>query len=201
EWNVTRGFLEQVAALRGLRLSITTKGAGILRDIPLLRRIHERSQLAIHVSLISLDAELLREVEPLAPPPEVRLRVLERLIAAGLDAALSIAPVLPGLTDAEADLERLVVRAKSVGVRAVAYVPLFLRSPTREKYLRWIEAAHPRLLEAYRRAYSDGAYLGRGYRARLRATMDRLRARHGLQSAWEERPVRRKRSEQLALWR
>jgi DNA repair photolyase len=200
EWNVTRRFLEQVAALRGVRLSITTKGAGILRDVELLRSIHARSRLTIHVSLISLDAMLLRDVEPLAPPPEVRLRVIERLIAAGLDTLLSIAPVLPGLTDAEADLERLLVRAKSVGVKAVAYVPLFLRSPTREKYLRWIETAHPRYLEAYRRAYSHGAYLGRGYRERLRATMSRLRLRHGLASGWEERPVRRARSEQLRLW-
>ena len=64
---VTRRFLEAAAAVRGLRLGITTKGAVILRDIDLLRRIHERSALSVHVSLISLDADLLRRLEPLAP--------------------------------------------------------------------------------------------------------------------------------------
>src|SRR5262249_49102764 len=76
---VTRAFLELVTQHRGVRLGITTKGAVILRDVELLRRIHERSQLTIQVSLISPHAELLRRLEPLAPPPEVRLEVMQRL--------------------------------------------------------------------------------------------------------------------------
>src|SRR5687768_2425932 len=75
EWGVTRRFLELVAQHRGARLGITTKGAAILRDLDVLRTIHRRSALSIHVSLISADAELLRRLEPWAPPPEVRLQV------------------------------------------------------------------------------------------------------------------------------
>ena len=67
EARVTRRFLETVAALRHVRLGITTKGALVLRDIDLLQRIHQRSSLSINVSLISLDAEPLRRLEPLAP--------------------------------------------------------------------------------------------------------------------------------------
>ena len=40
---VTRGFLELVAQHRNVRLGIVTKGALILRDLDLLRRIHARS--------------------------------------------------------------------------------------------------------------------------------------------------------------
>src|SRR5262245_48650289 len=139
-FGVTRRFLEQVAGLRALRLTITTKGAVILRDLELLRRIHERSELAIHVSLISPHAELLRKIEPLAPPPEARLGVMRQLVEAGLDVRLTLAPVLPGLTDSEEDLELLLERVKQCGVRAFSFVLLFLRSPTREKYLRWLAA-------------------------------------------------------------
>lgn len=95
---VTRRFLEAVAQHRGVRLGIITKGSVILRDLELLQRIHARSTLSINVSLISLRAELLRRLEPWAPPPMVRIEVLRRLVAAGLDAGLSIAPVLPALT-------------------------------------------------------------------------------------------------------
>src|SRR6266498_3146127 len=42
EARVTRRFLETVAALRRVRLGITTKGALVLRDLDLLRRIHQR---------------------------------------------------------------------------------------------------------------------------------------------------------------
>lgn len=200
EAGVTRGFLEQVAARRGLSLSITTKGALILRDIPLLRRIHERSRLSVHVSLNSVDAALLRRLEPLAAPPEVRLLVLRRLVEARLDARLSVAPVLPLLTDDEAQLDRLLGAARAAGVRAVSFVPLFLRSPTREKYLRFIREAFPRYLSAYQAAYAAGAYLGPAHRRRLESMFERLRTRHGFERGWqvERQPPRQPR--QLRLW-
>jgi DNA repair photolyase len=177
---VTRRFLEAAAAVRGLRLGITTKGAVILRDIDLLQRIHERSALSIHVSLISLDAELIRRLEPLAPPPAVRIEVMRRLAAAGLLVGLSVSPVLPALTDDTAGLEALVAAGAQAGVRRLASQLLFLRSPTKEKYLRWLADEFPRYLEAYQRAYDGRVYLGGRYRERIRSVMARLRERYGL---------------------
>jgi DNA repair photolyase len=176
---VTRRFLELVAQHRGVRIGLITKGALVLRDLDLLRRIHERSSLTVSVSLISLREDLLRRLEPWAPPPIVRLEVLRRLAAAGLDAGISIAPVLPALTDREDDLDALLARAASVGLRRYHWQLLFLRSPTREKYLRWLEAEFPRYLEAYRRAYSHRVYLGGAYKQRIATLMERLAARHG----------------------
>jgi DNA repair photolyase len=175
EEGVTRRFLETVAQHRGVRLGITTKGAAILRDLDILKRIHARSALSIHISLVSLDAALLRKVEPWAPPPEVRIEVLRRLAAAGLPVGLSVAPILPALTDAEGDLRALLERAAGVGVRRMSYTLLFLRSPTREKYLRWIAGEFPRYLAAYESAYSGRVYLNGRYRDRIRRTMERLR--------------------------
>jgi DNA repair photolyase len=202
---VTRRFLEAVAGHRDVRLGITTKGTIILRDLDLLGRIHARSRLSIHVSLISLDADLLRRLEPWAPPPAVRLEVLRRLTEAGLRAGISVAPILPAITDREADLDALLGRAAAVGVRRMAWNILFLRSPTREKYLRWLAAEFPLHLEAYRRAYGGRVYLSGAYRDRLRERMERLREKHGLGSVADEherdtasRPARKAR--QLDLW-
>jgi DNA repair photolyase len=177
---VTRRFLEAAAAVRGLRLGITTKGAVILRDIDVLLRIHERSSLSVHVSLISLDADLLRRLEPLAPPPAVRIEVMRRLAAAGLLVGLSVSPVLPALTDDAAGLEALVSEGARAGVKRLASQLLFLRSPTKEKYLLWLADEFPRYLEAYRRAYDGRVYLGGRYRERIRSLMARLRERYGL---------------------
>jgi DNA repair photolyase len=203
EEGVTRRFLEQVAQQRGVRLGIITKGAVILRDVELLQRIQERSTLSIHVSLISLDAGLLRRLEPWAPPPEVRLEVLRRLAAAGLDVGISVSPVLPALTDRETDLDQLLGRAAEAGVRRLSSTLLFLRSPTREKYFRWIEAEFPRYLEAYRRAYAKSAYLSGPYRTRLRAILDRLRAKHRFERDVPGRGATARfagPARQLALW-
>jgi DNA repair photolyase len=180
ELMVTRRFLERAAQIRGLRLGITTKGAIILRDLDLLRRIHERSQLYVQVSLTSTRADLLRRLEPWAPPPEVRLEVLRRLAEAGLSVGLSLAPILPGLTDQEADLDELLGRVAAVGVRRMWASLLFLRSPTREKYFDFLAGEFPRYLEAYRRAYAGRTYLTGGYRKRVEAMVRRLREKHGL---------------------
>jgi DNA repair photolyase len=200
ESRVTRRFLELVAQHRGVRLGITTKGALILRDLELLRRIQARSRVSVHMSLITLDAELLRRLEPWAPPPEVRLEAMRRLAEAGIDVALNAMPILPGLTDGEAGLDALFARAAAAGVRRAAAALLFLRSPTKEKYLRWLEAEFPRYLEAYQQAYAVRTYLTGRYQQRVRAMADRLLAKHGL-GPWrrleddeEAEPL------QLALW-
>lgn len=179
ERKVTRRFLETVARHRGVRIGITTKGALVLRDLDLLRRIDERSSLSVHVSLICMRADLIRRLEPLAPPPQVRVEVMRRLVEAGIEVWLGLAPVLPGLTDAEADLDELIGTVAAAGVRHMFTNVLFLRSPTREKYLRWLEAEFPRYLEAYRRAYAGRVYLRGGYRTRVDDLLLRLRRKHG----------------------
>jgi DNA repair photolyase len=176
---VTRRFLERAAQLRGLRIGITTKGAIILRDLDLLRRIHERSHLSVQLSLNSPRADLVRRLEPWAPPPEVRIEVLRRLAEAGLRVGLSLSPILPALTDQEADIDELMGRVAAAGVRRMWASLLFLRSPTREKYFDFLAREFPRYLEAYQRAYAGRSYLGGAYRTRIEAMVQRLRDKHG----------------------
>lgn len=180
ELRVTRRFLERAAQVRGLRLGITTKGAIVLRDIDLLLRIHERSRLSVQISLNSTDAELLRRVEPWAPPPDVRIEVLRRLVEAGLRVGLSLSPILPGITDQEESLDALIGRAAAVGVKRMWGSLLFLRSPTKESYLEFVAREFPRYLEAYRRAYRESSHLAGRYRERVEQTVRRLREKHGL---------------------
>jgi DNA repair photolyase len=182
---VTRRFLELCAQHRGIRLGLITKGALVLRDIDLLRRIHQRGRLSVSVSLISTDAELLRRIEPWAPPPLVRLEVLRRLAEADLDVGLAALPILPGLTDDEATLDALFARTAAAGVRRFNAGLLFLRSPTRERYLAFIEREFPRYAEAYRRAYADRVYLTGRYRESVLARADRLAEKHGLRRSGE----------------
>jgi DNA repair photolyase len=196
----TRRFLERAAGIRGLRLSITTKGALVLRDLELLQRIAARGELGVAVSLVSPRADLLRRLEPWAPPPDVRLEVLKRLLGSGIAAGLALAPILPALTDAEADLDLLLARARAVGVRRLSWQLLFLRSPTRETFMAWLAQEFPDRVAAYSRAYGTRSHLDGAYPRRMRATLSRLRERHGLvEQAFGRRPSRQG-ARQLPLW-
>jgi DNA repair photolyase len=197
----TRRFLELAAGVRGLRLSITTKGALVLRDLGLLQRVGATAELSLAVSLVSPHAELLRRLEPWAPAPAARLEVMRRLVDAGLAAGIAVAPVLPGLTDAEADLDRLLGAAAAVGVKRLSWQLLFLRSPTRERLIAWLAREQPALADRYRRAYGARSHLAGEYPRRLRLRMERLRRRHGLQeNAFEGRTPPPARARQLPLW-
>jgi DNA repair photolyase len=197
ELRATRHFLEIVAAYRNVRLGVTTKGVLILRDLDLLRRIHERSSLSVHFSLISMNADLLRRLEPWAPPPEVRVEAMRRLSSAGLKVSLSLARILPGLTDSAEDLDELLSSVAAAGISTMSSTILFLRSPTKEKYLEWLGNEFPRLLEAYRRAYTGRTRLGGSYKDRIVGVVDRLREKHGFTSrTWAPPPA----PKQLTLW-
>jgi hypothetical protein len=78
-FRVTRGLLEVLAEHPGLSVAIITKSPLITRDIDLLSRINRHSELSVHISLITLDRELARRIEPRAPTPESRVRALARL--------------------------------------------------------------------------------------------------------------------------
>src|SRR5256885_13427782 len=70
KFRVTRGILEVLAEHPGLSVTIITKSPLVTRDIDLLSRINRNSDLSIHISLITLDRDLARRIEPRAPTPE-----------------------------------------------------------------------------------------------------------------------------------
>jgi len=92
---------------------------------------------------------------------------------------LALAPILPALTDGEADLDRLLAEVAAAGVRRVNWRLLFLRSPTRESYLTWLESEFPHHVAAYRRAFAGRSHLGGAYPLRIAARVERLRRKHG----------------------
>ena len=93
------------------------------------------------------------------------------------------------------------VPAPNLAPRRLAWNVLFLRSPTREKYLGWLAAEFPQYLEAYRRAYAGRVYLGGRYRRWLDERLSRLRDKHGFcQREAEPDSPRRPPAEQSRLW-
>jgi DNA repair photolyase len=71
------------------------------------------------------DREHARAVEPYVATPQRRMKTIERLAAAGLDVGVNVAPVIPGLSDA--DIPAILEAAKAAGARRAGFV--FLRLP------------------------------------------------------------------------
>ena len=183
KFRITRRVLEVLSEHPGLKVVIISKSPLITRDIDLLARIARHSELSVHISLITLDRELARRLEPRAPTPEARIRALGRLRAAGVEAGINCMPVLPGITDEPLALEALVRRVAEAGATYVAGCALRLRSTARNRYLPFIDEHFPHLSERYRRTYATGHEAGDKYREGLRRFFERTCRRYGIPSA------------------
>jgi DNA repair photolyase len=179
-FRVTRGILDVLAEHPGLRVVIITKSPLITRDIDVLSRINRHSALSVHISLITLDRELARRIEPRSPTPESRVRALARLREAGIDAGINCMPVLPGITDNPSDLDALVKRVSEAGATHVGACAVRLQSAARKRYLPFIEQEFPHLAERYRNTYGNSAYAGEKYREGLARFFAKLCAKYGV---------------------
>ena len=179
-FRITRSVLEALAEHEGLRVTIITKSPLVTRDLDLLTRIAARSRISVHVSLITVDRELARRLEPRAPTPEARLRGIARLRRAGIEVGVNAMPVLPGITDSPASVDALVRAVKEADASYIGACALRLQRTARDRYLPFIEAEFPELAARYRGAYSRSHQVNARYREGLRAEFERVCERHGL---------------------
>ncbi|HEX6631776.1 MAG TPA: radical SAM protein [Gemmatimonadaceae bacterium] len=191
-FGVTRALLGVLAEHAGLRVGLITKSALVTRDAALLGAIARRSRLTVHVSLITVDRELARRIEPRAPTPEARLRAVRRLREAGVDVGVNCMPVLPGITDGPAQLRALVRAVAEAGATHLDACALRLRAAARQRYLPWLAGAFPELAARYRTAYAASHQPGARYRDGLRRTMARLCREHALPfGTWRDEATQR----------
>ena len=185
-FRITRGVLEVLAEHEGLRVWIITKSPLVTRDIDLLRRIGRHNSISVHISLISIDRELARRLEPRAPTPDARLRALARLRENGIEAGINVMPVLPGITDRPDQLEPLIRAVAEAGATYLNACALRLRSAARQRYLPFIEKEFPELASRYRATYARSHHAGDRYREGLHRYFTKVCARYGVQFGHED---------------
>ncbi|GHJ50410.1 radical SAM protein [Catellatospora sp. TT07R-123] len=172
-----------LAALRDAAnpFSILTKGTLILRDLPLLEQAAERTRVSVAMSIGFLDERLWRGVESGTPSPARRLDAVRRMTEAGLRVGVLMAPILPGLTDSDEQLDACVAALVEAGAASITPLVLHLRPGAREWYLAWLAEHHPELVPLYERLYpGQRAYTGADYQRLVAARVRRATRRHGM---------------------
>jgi len=139
-YGLTRACLEVCAEFRN-PVGIITKAALITRDIELLRRLHDEAWVQVYFSIPFADNETARKVEPQAPSITKRLEAMAALSKAGIQTAISIAPIIPGLN--EDDIPELLSRARQAGATDATFVLLRLSGNVEPVFLERMAAAFP----------------------------------------------------------
>ena len=161
-------------------MGIVTKSNLVLRDIDLLQRISQSSQIFVNLTITTLDVDLARILEPRAPRPDLRMGTVRKLNLEGVKAGVICAPVVPGITDAPRDLEALVRATAEAGGKYIYTNPLFLKPCSAAVFLPFLEKEFPHLVDSYQQRYKDRAFLPKAYGQRLSQLMARLRQKYGL---------------------
>ena len=197
-YRLTRACIEAFAEAAS-PFSIITRGPLIVRDIDVLTDAARAARVSVTFSVPTLDHEIWCRTEPGTAPPRQRLRALARLVEAGIDASVGMAPILPGLSDKPELLADVVREARAAGATGVWANLLYLRPGTREHFLAALERDWPELLPDYERLYERSAYLPRRTTEPIRENVQALARSNGVRDRRKVRLEPPKPAEQLQI--
>lgn len=140
EHRIMRACL-QVLSDAGHPVAIVTKGSMIERDIDILAPMARRGLVRVGISVTTLDAKLSRLMEPRAPAPARRLRVIKRLSQAGIPVRIMASPMVPALTDPE--LESILKAGQGAGARNASWIMLRLPREVSTLWQEWLAQHFP----------------------------------------------------------
>jgi DNA repair photolyase len=198
-WRITRSLLEVLAETKH-PVTITTKSDRVLMDLDLLREMAKEDLVGVALSVTSLTPEIARTLEPRAPAPRKRLAAVKALREAGIPAWVSIAPVVPGITDHE--LEHIVEAAAEAGALGCFYLPVRLPFEVAPLFRAWLDEQFPdragkvmAIIQSLRGGRDNDPNFFSRMRGKgpwadlLRTRFERAIRKHGLNV--EKRPLRR----------
>jgi DNA repair photolyase len=187
-YRLTRVMWEQFASTAGFELRLITKSDLVTRDIDVLREVARRHRLIVTLTITTLDRELARLLEPLAPRPDLRLNAIRKLAAAGIHVTVNCVPILPLINDGEPSLEAVAQASACAGAKGIGGNVLFLKPCAQAIFMPFLEAHFPALVRRYRERYGRAAYLRGAYPQTVHQRLQRIRKRYGLDQA-EPQPV------------
>ena len=168
KYRLTRGIMEVLGEARN-PFSILTKSTLILRDIEVLAEAARRTRVQTAFSVGTVDDEVWKLSEPGTPHPRRRLEALARLREAGVPTGVLAAPILPGISDSQVQLQALANALVEAGVESASPIVLHLRPGVKQEYLSWLAEVRPDLLDRYDEIYGRRSYAPKAIQAEITA--------------------------------
>jgi DNA repair photolyase len=199
-YKLMRGIWE---ALRDFRneCSILTKSPLLLRDLDLMKEIHEVAGFSACLSIPTLDEKAWRATEPHTPHPRKRIEAVAELNRAGIPTGVLVAPLMPGINDAPRQVEPLVEACAEAGAVSIGGIALHLRGSVKGVFFDWLTEQRPQLLQRYERLYGRRAYAPSEERKRIQKVLQDARKKSPLRPRPRSGPLvrGRRRSEPAEL--
>ncbi len=140
QFGITRRVLEVLNECEH-PVGLITKSSLIERDIDIIEAMAARRQACASITITTLDPDISRTLEPRAAAPARRLRTIRRLTDAGIPVSVSVAPIIPFVTEPE--IEKVLEAAHDAGAVGAHYVVLRLPWEVNPLFQEWLQAHFP----------------------------------------------------------
>jgi DNA repair photolyase len=140
ELELTRRCLEVCLEYQN-PVSVISKSALVERDVDLFLALSERARFGFSMSLAFSDNDTARAIEPWAPSPDRRFRVIEALARAGVPVGVMCAPIIPGINDSQ--MVTVLERAAAAGATWAGWALLRLPGAVKEVFEERVRVAMP----------------------------------------------------------
>ena len=159
---------------------LSTKSDLILRDFDLIEELSRKAYVNIASTITTAEEALQKKLEPGAVSPARRFQMLKEFGKTKASTAVHMMPLLPYLTDGEANLHAVFSEAKDANVTYLLAGLLYLRGETKQVFYHFLQAEYPHLVKEYQALYRDGGL--KEYKGPLYEKVGKIRGKYGVSS-------------------
>ena len=140
QFEITRKLLKVCLDYRH-PVHVLTKNALVLRDLDILQPMAEQQLVSVSLSILTLNEELRRTMEPRTSSSANKLKAIETLSQNGIPVNIMVAPVIPGLNSDEP--LNILKAVSDAGAQSFGYTLVRLNDSVEPVFVKWIESAFP----------------------------------------------------------
>lgn len=158
QYEITKKALELISYY-SFGVSIETKSSLITRDIELLKKINDKADVILKLTITTADDKLSRIIEPNVCGASERLNAMKELSDAGLFVGTLLTPIIPFITDSEENIRNVIKLSAENGAKFVFSIGgVTLRDNQRNYFYEQIDRAFPGLKERYIKSFGNNYF-------------------------------------------
>lgn len=165
-------------------VAVQTKSNRILRDLDILKRIHEKAKCVVQMTLTTYDEELCKILEPNVCTTKERFEVLKIFRDNGIPTVVWLCPVLPFINDTKENIEGILnycIEAKVHGIICFG-MGVTLREGDREYFYDALDKHFPGMKARYHQKYGYAYEVTSDHHRELMALFRETCRKHGILS-------------------
>jgi DNA repair photolyase len=166
----------------GFGLAIHTKSNLLLRDLPLLKKIHAKAKCVVETTFTTFDEDLCKIIEPNVATTKERFEMLNILRDNGIATVVWLCPILPFINDTKENIQGLLRYCIEAGVRGILSfgMGLTLREGNREYFYKKLDEHFPGLKQVYQKKYGNNYVIASDNEAALMSLLNAACKAHNI---------------------